>query len=371
MSLNYLAINENKNLNGRINNLRVDSLLSVNKLSVDGFTGFTGFISLTGPTGSTGATGPSITGATGLNGATGLTGATGSIGPTGQTGSTGSIGPTGRTGANGLSITGPTGAIGPTGSNGEYYIYLSDFINPSPGATVLCGWDSNYPLDIKINQLAYVSASNGNCWYNIDTVTGSGFLSGSVVLRNLSYANTVASGLTISFGRLYIYNGKGFPLKVNNDDSYRINLNSTNWNETTTNGISSLTQITSEVTTTYFTRITSDPLTLIISTLIPNIFFPVRDKWYSCNIGFSALTNPVVTPTNQEYISIVNISFFINFLGNISDIRENTNIITNNLNLTVNNISSSTANTITINVTLIQNNNIEGSLSVYNIRRIN
>ena len=101
-----------------------------------GLPGPTGMTGPTGPTGMTGETGPTgpngtaaNTGATGSTGPTGMTGETGPTGPNGtaaNTGATGSTGPTGMTGETGptgpngtAANTGATGSTGPTGMTGE------------------------------------------------------------------------------------------------------------------------------------------------------------------------------------------------------------------------------------------------------------
>jgi hypothetical protein len=154
-------------------------------------TAVTGITGPTGPTGVTGATGTGPTGPTGA-GVTGATGATGSTGPTGATGVTGS-GVTGSTGGTGP--TGATGSTGPTGATGLGYSGLT-----SASAAVIGTGAKAFTTNLADTATAFVvggrvraantsapsnymegiiaSFSGTNIIINVDTIGGSGTLSG-------------------------------------------------------------------------------------------------------------------------------------------------------------------------------------------------
>jgi hypothetical protein len=257
---------------------------------------------------------------------------------------------------------------GSTPSSGDSTADLDPYVNVGAGLTVTVNWTSNPSnLDAKANQLIYVSSSLGNCWYNLDSVTGGGTMAGTFTLRNLGYNSTIAAGLTISDGVAYIFNGKGYPLKVNTNDSYRINLDATNWSATTTAGISTLTQITSEVTPVYWTHTSTSgpPVNLTVDNLIPTRFFPTTAKWYTAILGFSAIQIGGV-----EYISKTYISFFIGPTGLISDINVNTTGIVTSLAVTGLTITSPAAYTLRASFT-VTDVDLEGAVIISDIHRIN
>jgi len=182
-------------------------------------TGPTGAAStVTGPTGQTGPTGAAstVTGPTGaastVTGPTGQTGPTGAAstvtGPTGQTGATGAdstvTGPTGQTGPTGAAstVTGPTGprVTGPTGA-------ASTVTGPTGAASTVTGpTGQTGPTGAASTVTGPTGPTGGVITYGNTNV--SSYLSGPVIIGNLSIVNTTVS-TSDTTGALTVAGGAG------------------------------------------------------------------------------------------------------------------------------------------------------------------
>lgn len=156
----------------------IGSTGTIGQVGVAGGINPTGLTGTTGITGTTGPTGPTGSGATGTTGpdsvVIGVTGSVGAIGLIGATGSTdGFVGPTGSTGATGgQGGVGPVGPIGPTGATG-----------PNDAFMITFGKLANAVISfMALNARAGHNTGASDCVMP--------FISGTVILRGLSYFNS-------------------------------------------------------------------------------------------------------------------------------------------------------------------------------------